>query len=126
MRPQKENQPQRPEALETVDKTIEKAQEHLEKSSIIRILSRSLPDIRICSMKPCKGGLTGEEVGEYPGDLKKTSVFIECSEKDLHIPLERVNKTENVLNNLNAEVEKTIYPGKSHKKVMTKSNKPQK
>lgn len=72
------------------------------------------------------GGLTGEEVGEYPGDLKKTSVFIECSEKDLHIPLERVNKTENVLNNLNAEVEKTIYPGKSHKKVMTKSNKPQK
>jgi len=56
MRPQKENQPQRPEALETVDKTIEKAQEHLEKSSIIRILSRSLPDIRICSKKPCKGG----------------------------------------------------------------------
>ncbi len=60
------------------------------------------------------GGLIGESVGEFDGDLQETPVFIGCSEKDPHIPLDRVDETEEVFSSLNADVMKEIYPGRSH------------
>lgn len=62
------------------------------------------------------GGLIGEEidVAEYGGDLAGTPVFLGCSDRDPHIPVERVDVTADVFDRLNADVEKRIYEGMGH------------
>ena len=50
----------------------------------------------------------------YPGSLEQTPVFIGCSDKDFHIPLERVNETASVFESMGATVNKKIYPGMGH------------
>lgn len=62
------------------------------------------------------GGLIGEEVDpkNYSGSMEKTPVFLGCSDRDPHIPQERVNETEQVFNQLNADVTKRIYKGMGH------------
>lgn len=47
-------------------------------------------------------------------DFKGTQVFLGCSANDPHIPLERVNFTEELFRNSGAIVKKTIYPGTVH------------
>ena len=51
---------------------------------------------------------------DYPGSLDGTPVFLGCSDRDPHIPLERVEETGEVLSGLGAEVTKRIYPGMGH------------
>lgn len=60
------------------------------------------------------GGLIGKEVRSFSGDLRETPVFLGCAENDPHIPLERVNETEKVFNELNTDVEKHIFEGSQH------------
>jgi len=62
------------------------------------------------------GGLIGEHVilENYSGTMEKTPVFLGCSDRDPHIPKERVNKTEQVFQQLNANVTKRIYEGMGH------------
>lgn len=62
------------------------------------------------------GGLIGESIDfdSYEGNLDQTPVFLGCSDIDSHIPKERVNDTEEVLNKLNASVVKKLYPGMGH------------
>lgn len=64
------------------------------------------------------GGLigTGPEVNpaDYKGNLDGTPVFMGCSDVDPHIPKERVNESEQVLNRLGAKVTKKLYPGMGH------------
>jgi predicted esterase len=48
------------------------------------------------------------------GDLQLTPVFIGCSDIDPHIPLRRVEQTAELLTNLNAQVNKQIYPNMPH------------
>lgn len=62
------------------------------------------------------GGLIGEtiDLSSFDGDLEQTPVFLGCSDIDSHIPKERVNETEAVLNKLNASVVKKLYPGMGH------------
>lgn len=62
------------------------------------------------------GGLIGNVIdpNSYNGDLSNTPVFLGCSDIDPHIPLKRVNETEQILLNLNAQVIKKIYPGMGH------------
>lgn len=62
------------------------------------------------------GGLIGanDELKNYNGDLNRTRIFLGCSDIDPHIPIERVNKTENIFNSLNARVTKKIYTGMGH------------
>ena len=50
----------------------------------------------------------------YTGSLDNTPVFIGCSDKDFHIPLERVNETADVFEAMGAEVNKKIYPDMGH------------
>ena len=50
----------------------------------------------------------------YTGSLEGTPVFIGCSDKDFHIPLERVEETADVLTALDADVNKKIYPNMGH------------
>lgn len=62
------------------------------------------------------GGLIGPEgtPREYDGSLDGTPVFVGCSDRDPHIPLERVEETTSVLDDLDAEVTERIYEGMGH------------
>jgi phospholipase/carboxylesterase len=50
----------------------------------------------------------------YEGDLGGTPVFLGCSDRDAHIPLERVRRSTTVLRALGGEVTERIYPGMGH------------
>ena len=62
------------------------------------------------------GGLIGPEgtPRDYSGSLEGTPVFLGCSDIDSHIPLERVEQSARVLENLGARVDQRIYPGLGH------------
>lgn len=62
------------------------------------------------------GGLIGEEVDpqNYSGSLERTPVFLGCSDRDPHIPTDRVEETEHILKQLNGAVTKRIYKGMGH------------
>jgi predicted esterase len=65
-------------------------------------------------------GLSGGLIGppgtsrEYPGSFDGTPVFLGCSDRDPHIPLERVKDTTEVLTRMGATVTEKIYPGMPH------------
>jgi phospholipase/carboxylesterase len=62
------------------------------------------------------GGLIGEEVDtkNYQGSLEQTPIFLGCSDRDPHIPQERVDLTADVFKQLDADVAKKIYVGMEH------------
>src|SRR3990172_4486476 len=62
------------------------------------------------------GGLIGpkETPRNYEGSLNGTNIFLGCSDVDPHIPLERVDETEEVFRNLGAKVTKRIYNRMAH------------
>ena len=71
------------------------------------------------------GGLIGNEqlaavdppadkVFAYDGDLEKTPVFLGCSDRDAHIPLDRVEHSAEALEKLGGDVTMRIYPGMGH------------
>jgi len=62
------------------------------------------------------GGLIGDKVvpQNYFGNLQGTEVFLGCSDVDPHIPLKRVDETEEVFIKLGANVTKRIYKGMAH------------
>jgi len=65
-------------------------------------------------------GLSGGLIGppgtprDYPGSLAGTPVFLGCSDRDPHIPRERVDETAAVLTRMGAEVTERIYPAMGH------------
>jgi phospholipase/carboxylesterase len=65
-------------------------------------------------------GLSGGLIGppgtprSYAGSLAGTPVFLGCSDRDPHIPRERVDETAEVLRRLEAEVTERIYPALGH------------
>jgi len=62
------------------------------------------------------GGLIGPEVNRenYSGSFENTPIFLGCSNKDPHIPKERVDQTSKILQILEADVTKKIYPDLGH------------
>lgn len=63
------------------------------------------------------GGLIGPEdapLPAYAGSLEGTPVFLGCSDRDPHIPLQRVEETAAVFERLEADVTKRIYPRMGH------------
>ena len=62
------------------------------------------------------GGLIGESITpeEYTGDLDGTPAFLGCSDRDPHIPEQRVHVTADVLEQLGATVDTRIYPNMPH------------
>jgi len=62
------------------------------------------------------GGLVGDGDAprDYAGAFHGTPVFLGCSDRDPHVPLWRVDETEEVLRRMGARVEKRIYPGLPH------------
>ena len=62
------------------------------------------------------GGLIGPlgMTYAYPGSLDDTPVFLGCSNRDAHIPLERVEESAAVFTDLGGDVTKKIYPDMGH------------
>jgi predicted esterase len=65
-------------------------------------------------------GLSGGVIGpkdiqrEYTGSLASTPIILGCSDKDPHIPKERVDFTAEILQDLDGVVTKRIYPNMGH------------
>ena len=65
-------------------------------------------------------GLSGGLIGppgtarDYPGDFMGTPVFLGCSDRDPHIPLERVHESTSVFTHMGADVLERIYPAMGH------------
>lgn len=63
------------------------------------------------------GGLIGPpDMGweDLSASLEETPVFLGCSDRDAHVPLERVEQSEAVMRRLGGDVEARIYPGMPH------------
>ncbi len=62
------------------------------------------------------GGLIGQMINNqnYSGDFAGTPVFISTGDPDPHVPLERVEATRGLLQNMGAKVELNVYKGKPH------------
>jgi len=62
------------------------------------------------------GGLIGVAINtdNYKGDFLNTPVFIGTSDPDPHVPVERVNASAAVLENMHAAVTKKIYKNMGH------------
>ncbi len=65
-------------------------------------------------------GLSGGLIGPpgtprtYEGSFAGTPAFLGCSDRDPHIPRERVDETAEVLRRMDAEVTERIYPALGH------------
>ncbi|MEB2781355.1 dienelactone hydrolase family protein [Algoriphagus sp. C2-6-M1] len=62
------------------------------------------------------GGLIGEEIQEkkYSGDFKGTQIFIGSSEKDIHVPLSRINDSGTLLSRMGAKMKLMIFEDSNH------------
>lgn len=62
------------------------------------------------------GGLIGDKIYEenYVGDFKNTPVFIGTSDPDPHVPVTRVEATEEILKKLNAKATVKVYKNMGH------------
>ncbi len=62
------------------------------------------------------GGLLGPpgSLGEYPGSLAGTPVFLGCGDPDPHVPWQRVEETAAIFQRLDAQVTLQRYPGRAH------------
>jgi phospholipase/carboxylesterase len=118
------NQPDLDSALRKVDSLVERATKKVGKENVFLLgfsqgaclaseYMASNPE-KYGGLMALSGGLIGDEVRDFSGDLENTPVFLGCAETDPHIPLERVNKTEKVFQDLNADVEKYIFEGSQH------------
>lgn len=65
-------------------------------------------------------GLSGGVIGPpgqlrtYAGSTAGTPVLLGCSDRDPHIPVERVHETAEIFRGLGAVVDERIYPGMGH------------
>ncbi len=62
------------------------------------------------------GGLVGPDGTnrDYTGDFDGTPIFLGCSDRDSHVPKERVLETERILSGMNAAVTARLYPNFPH------------
>jgi phospholipase/carboxylesterase len=60
------------------------------------------------------GGLIGDVLRVYQGDMKGTPVFLGCSDKDFHIPKERVIESATIFRGLGAFVTERLYADMGH------------
>lgn len=60
------------------------------------------------------GGLIGESLAPYSGDLKGTPVFIGASMEDFHVPFSRIKDTERILTDLGARVKLAGFQDRMH------------
>jgi predicted esterase len=125
LEPREKNQPNLDSALRKVKGTVEKASDFLGLDNVVLFgfsqgaclaseFAASIPE-KYGGVVLFSGGLVGEEVQSFSGDMEGTPVFIGCAEEEPHIPFSHVDETEEVLEALNAEVvEKYVLDGSHH------------
>ncbi|HYU36071.1 MAG TPA: alpha/beta fold hydrolase [Thermoanaerobaculia bacterium] len=71
---------------------------------------------RFAGVVALSGGLIGPPgtPREYEGSLDGTPVFLGCSDRDPHVPEERVHESAEVFRRMGARVTERIYPGLGH------------
>lgn len=124
MEPREKNHPHLDSALEKVDSLVEKASKEvgMENVFLLGFSQGACLASEYTASNPRKyggvfvlsGGLIGDSLPQYEGEMKDTPVFMGCSKADPHIPLERVEATEQAFKGLNAGVEKRIFEGSKH------------
>jgi len=62
------------------------------------------------------GGLIGQELNKahYQGNFASTKVYIANSNNDPHVPLSRSEESKQIMENLGAEVQLSIFPNRPH------------
>jgi len=62
------------------------------------------------------GGLIGQTLNKdkYKGDFAKTPIFIGSSERDMHVPLSRIEESANLLKDMGADVKMMIFKDAQH------------
>lgn len=62
------------------------------------------------------GGLIGDRIytGNYNGDFAGTPFFVGTSDPDMHVPVERVYASVEILKTMNADVSLKLYPNMGH------------
>jgi phospholipase/carboxylesterase len=62
------------------------------------------------------GGLIGEQFNplKYQGNFEHAPIFIGCSYKDMHVPVQRVEESATLLKNLGANVKTMIFQDTLH------------
>jgi phospholipase/carboxylesterase len=62
------------------------------------------------------GGLIGPDgtPRNYPGSLDGTPIFLGCSDRDFHIPKQRVEESAEVLQQMGGNVTARLYPNMGH------------
>jgi phospholipase/carboxylesterase len=70
------------------------------------------------------GGLIGDKIypGNYTGNFEQTPVFIGTSNPDLHVPVERVYATTNILKSMGAIVTEKVYDNMGHTIIQDEIN----
>jgi phospholipase/carboxylesterase len=125
LEPREKNQPHLDSALRKVGDVVEKASKFvgLENVVILGFSQGACLASEFVASNPEKyggvvllsGGLIGDEIGDFEGDMEETPVFFGCAEEDPHIPFSRVDETVDVFENLNTEiVEKYVLDGSHH------------
>lgn len=125
--PEEDNEPHLSSALNVIRTLIRNANNHSVKTDRIALLGFSQGAclaMEYAARNPSNylgivgfsGGLIGAEIhpSTYDGDMEKTPVFLGCSDQDPYIPMERVNESAAIFEDLNAAVEKRIYEGMGH------------
>jgi predicted esterase len=71
---------------------------------------------RFAGVVALTGGLIGPPgtPRDYAGDFDGTPVFLGCSDRDPHVPAERVHESAEVFRRMGARVTERIYPGLGH------------
>jgi predicted esterase len=124
LEPREKNQPHLDSALRKVDELVERCSDKLGKENVYILgfsqgaclaseYMASNPE-KYGGLFALSGGLIGDEVREFSGNLEGTPVFLGCAENDSHIPLERVEESVEVFKGLNGNVEKYVFEGSQH------------
>lgn len=124
MRPTLENEPHLSTALEQVAQCIAQTKLPLEQIMLLGFSQGACLALeyaarqggRFGAVVALSGGLIGtnEELGKLGQPLESTPVFLGCDAADFHIPLERVEKSAEILTGLGAVLDKRIYKALGH------------
>lgn len=126
--PRDKNQPGIHSGLRRIGEALEELQAAgipAEKTVLAGFSQGACLTAEFAARHPCRYGavlvFTGGLIGPVgmnwdalDGDLAGTPVFLGASDRDPHVPRERVAETAAVLERLGAEVDERIYPGMGH------------
>lgn len=127
MAPREQNQPGLDEGLLSIRQNIDQLNEQGVDSDRIGLLGFSQgaclasefaarhPKF-IKTLMALSGGLIGEKLDEdiYAADMNNLEVFMGCSDRDPHVPLQRVRDSVELMEKRGATVDSRIYPGMGH------------